>query len=273
MIATWPGGQRGVVVLQAGDTGEAHHRTFVGDMSSSCSWASISKVAVALCALSCVDDGIVSLDDVVAPNGATLFDVLCHAGGIAAEGAGVHCAPRERRIYSNGGYELAAIYLERATGLSCATLLDDQVFGPLAMTSTSLEGSPASGVRGPLLDLERLMQELAWPDVIDEAIVARMRTVASPGLAGVLPGYGRFDPCDWGLGPEVKGAKHPHWTGGAFSPRSFGHFGQAGGFLVVDPDASIGVATLGDAAFGPWAKEQWPRLLDAIARSCASAAR
>ena len=60
-------------------------------------------------------------------------------------------------------------------------------------------------------------------------------SVAFPGLAGVLPGFGRFDPCDWGLGFELRDAKAPHWTGTRNSPATFGHFGQSGGFVWVDP--------------------------------------
>ena len=58
-----------------------------------------------------------------------------------------------------------------------------------------------------------------------------------PGLAGVLPGFRRFDPCDWGLGVEIRGRKQPHWTGAANSPSTFGHFGRSGSFLWVDPEA------------------------------------
>ena len=56
-----------------------------------------------------------------------------------------------------------------------------------------------------------------------------------PDLGGVLPGVGRFQPNDWGLGVELKDAKDPHWTGTRNSPGTFGHFGGAGGFLWVDP--------------------------------------
>ena len=51
----------------------------------------------------------------------------------------------------------------------------------------------------------------------------------------MLPGYGRFDPCDWGLGFELKDAKEPHWTGARNSPSTFGHFGRSGSFVVGGP--------------------------------------
>ena len=36
-------------------------------------------------------------------------------------------------------------------------------------------------------------------------------------LAGIVPDVGRFDPCPWGLGVEIRGNKAPHWTGRANS--------------------------------------------------------
>ena len=79
-----------------------------------------------------------------------------------------------------------------------------------------------------------------------------------PGLAGVLPGIGRYDPLDWGLGFELKDAKDGHWSGSHTSPRAFGHFGGSGTFLWVDPEPRIACVCLTDREFGPWAKEAWP---------------
>jgi CubicO group peptidase (beta-lactamase class C family) len=88
--------------------------------------------------------------------------------------------------------------------------------------------------------------------------------VAYPGLDGVLPGYGRQSPNDWGLGCEIRGTKDPHWTAAANSPPTFGHFGQSGSFLWVDPDAGVACASLADTPFGPWAVAAWPRLSAAV---------
>ena len=89
-------------------------------------------------------------------------------------------------------------------------------------------------------------------------------SVQFPGLAGVLPGFGPFDPCDWGLGVEIRGRKHPHWTGTTNSPSTFGHFGQTGSFLWVDPVAGVLCAGLADRRFGVWASRAWPALADAV---------
>ena len=84
------------------------------------------------------------------------------------------------------------------------------------------------------------------------------------GLVGVLPGFGRQEPNDWGLGFELRDGKSPHWTGSRNSPRTFGHFGRSGTFLWVDPDAGVALACLTDLPFGDWASDAWPRLADSV---------
>jgi CubicO group peptidase (beta-lactamase class C family) len=117
---------------------------------------------------------------------------------------------------------------------------------------------------GTLHDLVQLARELLAPTVVHPTTLERATAVAFPGLAGVLPGFGRQDPCDWGLGVEVRGTKHPHWTGSANSPSTFGHFGQSGSFLWVDPAAATALVVQTDRDFGPWAAEAWPAVSDGV---------
>ena len=72
-----------------------------------------------------------------------------------------------------------------------------------------------------------------------------------------------MDPNDWGLGVELRDAKHPRWTART-TPRAFGHYGSSGAFLWVDPEADTPLACLTDLDFGPWALEAWPKLSDAV---------
>ena len=48
------------------------------------------------------------------------------------------------------------------------------------------------------------------------------------------------------------------------SPETFGHFGQSGSFLWVDPAAAVACASLSDRGFGGWARTAWPALGDAV---------
>lgn len=91
-------------------------------------------------------------------------------------------------------------------------------------------------------------------------------TVQFPGLAGVLPGYGSQRPNDWGLGFEIRDGKSPHWTGSLNSAATFGHFGQSGTFLWVDPVADLALVALTDRDFGEWAHPLWPALSDGVLR-------
>jgi CubicO group peptidase (beta-lactamase class C family) len=83
-------------------------------------------------------------------------------------------------------------------------------------------------------------------------------------LSGTLPGIGRYDPLDWGLGFELRDAKVPHWTGRANSPTTFGHFGGAGSFLWVDPVIRLAMCGLSGRQFDNWAMTAWPALADAV---------
>ena len=89
-------------------------------------------------------------------------------------------------------------------------------------------------------------------------------TVQFPGLDGVLPGYGVQRPNDWGLGFEIRDSKSPHWTGARNSARTYGHFGQSGGFIWADPEAELALVVLTDRDFGDWALEIWPAISDAV---------
>lgn len=258
-VAAWPVPTAAACVTDAGaplaTAGPQDHRF---------AWASVTKLLTAVAVLVAVEEGTVSFDDEVGPPGSTLRHLLAHASGLAPDGPGVAAPPATRRIYSNAGYEAAAAHVEAAAGLSFRTYLVEAVLDPLAMAATTLDGSPAHGAAGPVADLVKLGRELLRPALLAPATAAEMTAVAFPGLAGVLPGFGRQDPNDWGLGPERKDGKAPHWTGERNSPETFGHFGRAGGFLWVDPEAGVACAVLTDRHFGPWAAEAWPALSDAV---------
>ena len=95
-----------------------------------------------------------------------------------------------------------------------AEYLSKAVLNPLGMQAV-LRGSPAAGLHGTLEDLVSLARELLVPTLIAPETFAEATSVQFPGLAGVIPDLGRFDPNDWGLGFEIKGGKQPHFSGHA----------------------------------------------------------
>jgi CubicO group peptidase (beta-lactamase class C family) len=173
-------------------------------------------------------------------------------------------APGTRRMYSNAGFEVLADTVHEACDIPFAQYLTEAVFDPLRMSSSRLVGSAASKAVSTCADLALFAAELQAPTLVSEETLAEATTVAFPGLTGVLPGYGHQRPNDWGLGFEIRDHKSPHWTGAASSPETFGHFGQSGTFLWVDPVAKLAAVALTDRAFGDWAIEAWPAFTDAV---------
>jgi CubicO group peptidase (beta-lactamase class C family) len=242
----------GAVLADAGDTGHEF------------GLASVTKLLSAYAVLVAVEEGAVDWDDAAGPDGATVRHLAAHTSGLAFDTDEVKAAPGERRIYSNTGFAVLGDTVAGATGIGFADYLHQAVCEPLGMTRTRLEGAPGAGAVSTAADLTLFAAELQAPKLLDPRTVAEATTVAYPGLDGLLPGYGRQRPNDWGLGFEIRDGKSPHWTGEHSSPRTFGHFGQSGTFLWVDPDVRAAAVVLTDRDFGPWAAEVWTPWTDGV---------
>lgn len=256
-IADWPVGRAAVAVISPDEVLDL----FETDGGSGLfEWKSVTKLLTALTVLDACADGTLQLTQPAGPPGATVAHLLSHAAGLPTEAGEPLAAPGTRRLYSNYGFELVAAHLAARSGGPFTDELAGRVLGPLGMSRTVVAGSPASAGVGPLEDLISLAREFLAPNVIGPEIIGWASTLAFPGLAGIVPGFGRQTPCDWGLGCEIHGQKTPHWTSPENSPATFGHFGQSGSFLWVDPEAGLACVSLCDTDFGPWAAKAWPRL-------------
>ena len=271
-------------ILETIETWDAHHAAVAvvgpegviaqrGDADHRFRWASVTKLATSLAVLSAVDDGLVSLDEAAGPPGSTVRHLLAHASGLPFDGEEILARPGTRRIYSNTAFDLLGALLAERSGRSFSVVLAERVLAPLDMVDTELVTRPSEGLHGPLGEAAALARELLRPTLVQPAIADAARTAQFPGLKGVLPGVGTFDPLDWGLGFELRDGKTPHWTGTANSARTFGHFGGAGTFIWADPAADLALVCLTDRQFGPWALEAWPRLSDAVVRTVAGSQR
>lgn len=141
--------------------------------------ASISKQFTATCVLLLVEDGIVTLDDPVqrwlptlpeATHAVTLRHLLSHTSGLVdyedlvpesqtqqvRDADVLRLLERENRLYfapgtqyrySNSGYALLALVVERASGARFADFLRTRVFAPLGM-----HGTLAREDEGPAVD-------------------------------------------------------------------------------------------------------------------------
>ena len=240
-----------------------------GDVGHRFPLASVTKPLVARAAQIAVEEGAVELDTQAGPPGSTVRHLLAHTSGYSMKTADLMAEPGKRRVYSNYGFGVLAETIERAAGIEFASYLTEAVCEPLGMSDTTLEGGAEAagfGVTSTVADLVAFAGDLLRPALVSEQMHAEATQVQFPGLSGVLPGFGTQRPNDWGLGFEIRDGKSPHWTGSANSGATFGHFGQSGTFLWVDPQADLAVMALTDRDFGDWAYSRWPELSDAILR-------
>ncbi|GEE03449.1 serine hydrolase [Gordonia spumicola] len=258
-LSRWPVDNAAAAIV----TGDGVVASF-GDTARVYDLASVTKPLVAQAVLVAVDEGAIELSTPAGLPGATVAHLLAHASGMAFDSRAAQAAPGEQRIYSSAGFEVLADLVESASGIPFADYFREAVCEPLSMSSTVLAGPAGHGARSSVDDLARFASDLLSPTLLTPDTAAAASAVQFPGLDGFVPGYGKHRPCDWGLGFEIRGDKTPHWTGGENSPRTFGHFGQAGTFLWVDPELSAACVVLTDRPFGAWAKPLWSEFNDSV---------
>jgi len=229
--------------------------------------ASVTKLLTAYAVLAGVEEGALGIDDPAGPPESTVRHLLAHTSGYGFESdSPVIARPGTKRIYSNRGIEELTAHFAKVTGIAFETYLVEGVLEPLGLVTTELGGSPAYAARSTITDLISFAMELLNPALLAQETLDEAVAVHFPGLSGILPGLGRFDPLDWGLGFERNFGRPRHWAGTTISRSGFGHFGAAGTFLWVDPTAGVGCVCLTDLDFGNWAKQAWPDLADAVLR-------
>jgi CubicO group peptidase (beta-lactamase class C family) len=262
-IESWPAAHAAAGVASEHEVVAEH-----GDADRRLGWGSVTKLLVAYATLVAAEEGALDLDEPAGPEGSTVRHLLAHASGLAWDSPQPLGRPGERRIYSNSGYLVLAEHVAARTEIPFPDYLRDAVLEPLGLDA-SLEGDAGGGMVGTLGDLLRFGREALAPTLIDPETLAEATSVQFPGLDGVLPGFGRQSPNDWGLGFELRDAKSPHWTGSLNSPQTYGHFGSKPGtatFLWIDPARRLACAALADESFGTWAADRWPALSDAVLR-------
>lgn len=264
-ISTWPGTANAGGWIRRDGRREVH-----GDDAAVFDLASVTKLLTATAALVAVEEEVIDLDEAAGPPGSTVRHLLAHASGLPFDATGPIGEPGRRRTYGNVAFELLGELLDERTGIAVGDYVQEAVCVPLGMLHTTVHGSPATSGRSTVADLLRFAHELLHPgSVLAPETLAEATRPQLPDLAGVLPGFGTQRPNPWGLGFELHGHKAPHWMPAEASPEAFGHFGQSGAFLWVDPIAGVACAVLGDEPFGDWALDAWPALgRDVLAAAC-----
>lgn len=202
--------------------------------------------------------------------------------------------------YSNTGYGLLALVVEQLTGQHFPEALQALVLQPLGVEGY-LGGEPprrpvvladVRGGRSRPQELEPFNSPfyrslgLPWAGLVTTADGA-LRIVQAFGgrpsgfLSGLLRAEairsqtgdldGGFVPplwwprCPWGLGPELRGDKTPHWTPPEAGADSFGHSGGSGCLAWSSPSAGAAWAILGArTADSGWLFRRAPAIVAAI---------
>ncbi|UQX87546.1 beta-lactamase family protein [Jatrophihabitans telluris] len=271
-LRSWPVTRAAAAVVSAAGVIAGH-----GDLDEPFLLASVTKPLTALATLVAVEEGALGLDVALGETGlvdasvaaqlpgATLRHLLAHASGIAPDKPIRAASAGTRRIYSNAGYDLIGTMVEAATEMPFAQYLSEALFAPLAMSAAELRGSPAKDAWAGVSDLAGLLAHLLDPaGLLHASSLQAATTVQFPGLSGVLPGFGRQEHNDWGLGFEIRDHKQPHWTGARNSPATYGHFGRSGTMVWLDPAAGLALVALSDRPFDEWAANAWPALSDSV---------
>jgi beta-lactamase class C len=211
----------------------------------------------------------------------------------------LEASPDTRVQYSNVGYGLLAVVVEQRTGKDFSSALTELVLGPLgveAYLGTEPPRAPAilAGVRGEhsSTDLEpfnsAFWRGLAFPwgglvttvdgalgilrayqgipaDFLSPATRAQAARSHTGDLSGGFIAPLIWSPCPWGLGPEVRGQKTPHWTPVEAGPDSFGHSGASGALAWAAPAHGVAWAILGArTADNGWLLRRGPAIGAAI---------
>lgn len=233
-----------------------------GDATRVVRLTSVSKPVAALAVLVAAENGVVDLDEPAGPLGSTVRHLLAHTSGLPFEGTTPIAPPGRRRIYSNVAFRVLGDHLAMRAEVPFPDYVQAAVSIPLGI-GLDPHGDPGSGMHASLDDVLAIGRELLRPTLVALETLDEMTSVQFPGLVGVLPDHGRFDPLDWGLGVQLN-TSTPTWMGSRVSRRAFGHFGGSGTFLWVDPDRGVVCAALTTREFGDWAKAAWPVLSDAV---------
>ena len=232
-----------------------------GDVAVPRPWASVSKLVVAMAIGADADDGRCRYEQPVGPTDATLAHLLSHSGGFGLEAEDRMVPVGTRRVYSNIAVDMA---VEAVTDRAPAQWLAERVFDPLTMRESELVGRPASGVVGSTRDLASFAGEWLRATLIRSSTRDRIVSPFLAELDGIVPGFGRFRPCPWGLGPEVRGSKR-HWMGD-WPADSAGHFGQSGALALFNVREGIAVVATTGEPFGAWAVALWPEWTSRVRR-------
>ncbi|QPK94370.1 beta-lactamase family protein [Actinomyces sp. zg-332] len=252
------------VAYETGKLGEVTYS--FGDTKKEFPLASVTKLFTTYLTLIQVNKNLLTLEDRLLPNNATVADLLAHTSGLAFDKYEFIHNLREYRQYSNIGMEIIGEYLTDITGIEYEELLIKEIVEPLDLDCFVFkdEKKPSKDGWATLKDLRKFAQELLNPTLIPRKLLEKACTqyLFLPGI--YLNTMLEIDDHAWGLGFELKGSKTNHWMGNLSSKRSFGHFGSAGSYLFIDLDKQTYNIFLGEKKYNIEHRQKWNKLNDEL---------
>jgi len=253
--------------------------------------ASITKLVTALAVLRLTNQGWLSLDDRIEQvlgdhpatrHGSTVRQVLAHISGLPLSWRNSRSPldveggpPGTKFEYSNAGYDILGLVIEKVTGKSYEDVSQAEVLKPLEIEGVfgrvpsepriaALYGKedhlnwpklpkmewPSGGLVTRPIHLIRLIAGFAFPpvgflsnDVLLEAL--------SDATGDVDHQRVPKDPAPpWGLGVELRGHKTRTFGGTHVGRDSFGHYGGSGCVVWHDPQTKLTWAILNSKTVG-----------------------
>jgi beta-lactamase class C len=299
--------------------------------------ASIGKPMAALATMLLVEGGEIGLDEPLAAilpefagdgrDAITVRQLLAHTSGLAQDPDLTNVPPgsdtaAELRTYltarpvvpvgskveySNIGYGLLGLIIEKVSGTSFADFMRTRLFGPIGMTDAHLapdpalydrivqvrgtpepgspferfnsaharrQTHPAGNIIGTPVDVAAFLQlflnggRAGGVQVAAPATLRLMTTNQTQGLRGGIEGFMTWEDCAWGLGFDLRGTKLPHYAGELAAPQTFGHTGVAGTFAWADPTRElICVMLANQMLYNRWNTPHWSRFSTAVVAS------
>jgi CubicO group peptidase (beta-lactamase class C family) len=213
--------------------------------------------------------------------------------------------PLTKVQYSNPAYALLGIVVERRTARPFREVLAQLVLDPLGIEAYLGDEPPRptlrlADVRAPGSGTEREWFNtpawrslgLPWAGLVTsvdgalglvQAFCHGPRGLLGPALRAEAIRNQAIDPasgqtlsggqvvpliwpkCPWGLGPELRNDKRPHWAAAEASPDSFGHAGASGCLAWADPEVGVAWAIVGTrTAHNGWLVRHGPAIGAAI---------
>ncbi len=229
--------------------------------------ASVTKLLSTMAVLVAVEEGTVELDEPAGPPGSTVRLLLCHASGLPFEGRTPIAGPARAASTATPPSRCSPSSSRSARGSPLGDVRRARRSSPRSRCPARPGAAPpptAPAARCPTCCASA--RELLGPDpgarAGDRGGGDEPCSCPTSGRAARLRPAGPQP-----VGPRVRGPRPQGARTGCrptASPLAFGHFGQSGSFLWVDPDAGVACCGLSEEPFGDWARAAWPTLGDAV---------